>query len=148
MLTALIPGSCSRTRPPCCVVRSVSIASWAGCRARRCRCSVRRRPRQARLRHLRARVAGALPLVVMPHGGPESRDTVDFDAMAQAFAAQGWLVLQPNFRGSSGYGRRFAEAGHRHWAKRMQDDVTDAVDDLVKHGIADRQRIVIYGASY
>jgi len=92
--------------------------------------------------------AGPLPLVVMPHGGPESRDTVAFDAVAQAFAAQGWLVLQPNFRGSSGYGRRFAEAGHRQWAKRMQDDVTDAVDDLVKHGVADRQRIVIYGASY
>ena len=92
--------------------------------------------------------AGPLPLVVIPHGGPESRDTVGFDAMAQAFAAQGWLVLQPNFRGSSGYGRRFAEAGYRQWAKRMQDDVTDAVDDLVKHGVADRQRIVIYGSSY
>jgi len=92
--------------------------------------------------------AGPLPLVVMPHGGPESRDTVDFDAMAQAFAAQGWLVLQPNFRGSSGYGRRFAEAGHRQWARRMQDDVTDAVNDLVQQGIADRRRIVIYGASY
>jgi hypothetical protein len=92
--------------------------------------------------------AGPLPLVVMPHGGPESRDRVDFDAMAQAFAAQGWLVMQPNFRGSSGYGRKFAEAGHRQWAKRMQDDVTDAVNDLVQHGIADRQRIVIYGSSY
>jgi len=92
--------------------------------------------------------AGPLPLVVMPHGGPESRDTIDFDAVAQAFAAQGWLVLQPNFRGSSGYGRRFAEAGHRQWAMRMQDDVTDAVNDLVQQGIADRRRIVIYGASY
>ena len=91
---------------------------------------------------------GPRPLVVVPHGGPESRDTVDFDAMAQAFAAQGWLVLQPNFRGSSGYGRRFAEAGHRQWARRMQDDVTDAVNDLVQTGIADRRRIVIYGASY
>ena len=92
--------------------------------------------------------AGPLPLVVMPHGGPESRDRVDFDAMAQVFAAQGWLVMQPNFRGSSGYGRKFAEAGHRQWSKRMQDDVTDAVNDLVQHGIADRQHIVIYGASY
>jgi dipeptidyl aminopeptidase/acylaminoacyl peptidase len=92
--------------------------------------------------------AGPLPLVVMPHGGPEIRDRIDFDGMAQAFAAQGWLVLQPNFRGSSGYGRRFAEAGYRQWSKRMQDDVTDAVTDLVKQGIADRERIVIYGASY
>ena len=92
--------------------------------------------------------AGPLPLVVMPHGGPESRDTIDFEAMAQAFAAQGWMVLQPNFRGSSGYGRRFAEAGHRQWSKRMQDDVTDAVTDLFRQGIVDRERIVIYGASY
>jgi dipeptidyl aminopeptidase/acylaminoacyl peptidase len=91
---------------------------------------------------------GPLPLVVMPHGGPESRDRIDFDPMAQAFAAQGWLVLQPNFRGSSGYGRKFAEAGHHQWAKRMQDDVTDAVNDLVQHAIADPRRVVIYGASY
>ena len=68
--------------------------------------------------------------------------------MAQVFAAQGWLVLQPKFRGSPATAARFAEAGHRQWAKRMQDDVTDAVEDLVKDGIADRQRIAIYGASY
>jgi dipeptidyl aminopeptidase/acylaminoacyl peptidase len=92
--------------------------------------------------------AGPLPLVVMPHGGPETRDTLDFNVMAQAFAAQGWLVLQPNFRGSAGYGRAFTEAGYRQWSKRMQEDLTDAVQDLVKQGIADRQRIAIYGASY
>jgi dipeptidyl aminopeptidase/acylaminoacyl peptidase len=92
--------------------------------------------------------AGALPLVVMPHGGPETRDTLTFDPMAQAFAAQGWLVLQTNFRGSAGFGRRFATAGYRQWSKRMQDDVTDAVTELVGQGIADPQRIVIYGASY
>lgn len=92
--------------------------------------------------------SGPLPLVVMPHGGPEMRDAVDFNPLAQAFAAQGWLVLQPNFRGSSGYGQRFAEAGYRQWAKRMQDDVTDAVNDLIKRGIADPKRIAIYGASY
>lgn len=91
---------------------------------------------------------GALPLVVVPHGGPEMRDAIGFDPLAQAFAAQGWLVLQPNFRGSDGYGRAFAEAGHRQWAKRMQDDVTDAVQDLVARGIADPKRIAIYGASY
>lgn len=95
-----------------------------------------------------AGAGGALPLVVVPHGGPEMRDSIDYDPLAQSFAAQGWLVLQPNFRGSSGYGQRFAEAGYRQWAKRMQDDVTDAVNDLVKRGVADPERIVIYGASY
>ena len=63
----------------------------------------------------------------MPHGGPELRDFLSFDAPAQAFAAQGWLVVQPNFRGSGGYGKAFAESGHRQWAARMKDDVTDAV---------------------
>lgn len=88
------------------------------------------------------------PLVVMPHGGPEVRDVVDFDFVAQAFAAQGWMVLQPNFRGSAGYGRAFAEAGHRQWARRMQDDVTDAVRDLIDAKLADPERIAIYGSSY
>jgi dipeptidyl aminopeptidase/acylaminoacyl peptidase len=92
--------------------------------------------------------SGALPLVVMPHGGPEVRDSIDFDPEAQAFAAQGWVVLQPNFRGSGGYGRAFAEAGHHQWSRRMQDDITDAVEDLVHAGIARPDRIVIYGASY
>lgn len=89
-----------------------------------------------------------LPVVVMPHGGPETRDSINLDLAAQVFAAQGWLVVQPNFRGSGGYGKAFAEAGHRQWGRRMQDDVTDAVEDLVKQGIVDRSRIVIYGASY
>jgi dipeptidyl aminopeptidase/acylaminoacyl peptidase len=84
----------------------------------------------------------------MPHGGPEIRDQLDFDPHAQALAAQGWLVLQPNFRGSGGYGRKFAEAGYRQWAKRMQDDLTDAAQELVAEGLADRNRIAIYGASY
>ncbi len=95
-----------------------------------------------------AGATGSLPLVVMPHGGPERRDYVTYDPIAQSFAAQGWLVLQPNFRGSSGYGLAFAEAGHRQWSKRMQDDVTDAVNDLVRQEIADPRRIAIYGASY
>jgi dipeptidyl aminopeptidase/acylaminoacyl peptidase len=89
-----------------------------------------------------------LPAVVMPHGGPEARDSISFDLAAQAFAAQGWLVVQTNFRGSGGYGKAFAEAGYRQWAQRMQDDLTDAIEDLVKQGIVDRSRIVIYGASY
>lgn len=89
-----------------------------------------------------------LPLVVMPHGGPRARDSLAFDPMAQAFAAQGWLVVQPNFRGSSGYGKAFAQAGHRQWSKRMQDDVTDTVNHLVQQGMADPSRVVIFGASY
>jgi dipeptidyl aminopeptidase/acylaminoacyl peptidase len=89
-----------------------------------------------------------LPVVVMPHGGPELRDAIGLDFSAQAFAAQGWLVVQPNFRGSGGYGKTFAELGYRQWAQRMQDDVTDSVQDLVAQGIADRSRIVIYGGSY
>jgi dipeptidyl aminopeptidase/acylaminoacyl peptidase len=91
---------------------------------------------------------GPLPLVVVPHGGPEMRDWMTFDPIAQSLAARGWLVLQPNFRGSSGYGRRFAEAGYRQWSKRMQDDITDAVRDVVARGLADEKRIAIVGASY
>jgi dipeptidyl aminopeptidase/acylaminoacyl peptidase len=88
------------------------------------------------------------PLVVMPHGGPELRDSIEFDPIVQAFAAQGWLVLQPNFRGSDGYGRTFAEAGHRQWSRLMQDDVTDAVNDLIHNSLVQPDRVVIYGASY
>ncbi len=89
-----------------------------------------------------------LPLVVLPHGGPRDRDSLQFDAMAQAMASQGWLVVQPNFRGSSGYGRAFAEAGYRQWAGAMQDDVTDTVTHLIGQGVVDPQRVVILGGSY
>jgi dipeptidyl aminopeptidase/acylaminoacyl peptidase len=89
-----------------------------------------------------------LPLVVMPHGGPERRDSLGFDPIAQAFAAQGWLVLQLNFRGSSGYGARFEALGHRQWSRRMQDDITDAVADLVRNDLVRPTQVVIYGASY
>ena len=92
--------------------------------------------------------AGSRPLVVMPHGGPEARDTYGFDLFAQAFAAQGWLVLQPNFRGSGGYGRTFFEAGHRHWGDLMQADVEDAADQVIATGRVDRPRVAIWGASY
>jgi dipeptidyl aminopeptidase/acylaminoacyl peptidase len=94
------------------------------------------------------RAGGLRPLVVMPHGGPEERDTYDFDLFAQTFAAQGWLVLQPNFRGSGGYGRTFAEAGHRHWGDLMQQDVEDAADQVLASGRADPRRVAIWGASY
>jgi dipeptidyl aminopeptidase/acylaminoacyl peptidase len=88
------------------------------------------------------------PLVVMPHGGPELRDSIGFDPIAQAFAAQGWLVLQVNFRGSDGYGATFAAAGHQQWGRLMQDDLTDAVADLIHTGRAEPDHVVIYGASY
>jgi dipeptidyl aminopeptidase/acylaminoacyl peptidase len=92
--------------------------------------------------------AGPRPLVVMPHGGPELRDSYQFDLFAQTFAAQGWMVLQPNFRGSGGYGRAFAEAGHLHWGDLMQQDIDDAVDQVVASGRVDPARVAIWGASY
>jgi dipeptidyl aminopeptidase/acylaminoacyl peptidase len=92
--------------------------------------------------------AGPRPLVVMPHGGPEVRDGMDFDEFAQVLAAQGWLVLQPNFRGSGGYGEAFAEAGRKRWGDRMQEDVEDAVAQVVASGRVDAGKIAICGYSY
>jgi dipeptidyl aminopeptidase/acylaminoacyl peptidase len=89
-----------------------------------------------------------LPLVVMPHGGPEVRDTVGYDPWAQMLATRGIAVLQPNFRGSGGYGKRFTEAGYRQWGRKMQDDVTDGVKALIKDGTVDANRVCIVGASY
>jgi dipeptidyl aminopeptidase/acylaminoacyl peptidase len=91
---------------------------------------------------------GPRPLVVMPHGGPELRDSVDFDEFAQVLAAQGWMVLQPNFRGSGGYGKAFADAGRKRWGDRMQEDVEDAVAQVVATGRVDPSRIAICGSSY
>lgn len=92
--------------------------------------------------------AGPRPMVVMPHGGPEMRDYLAYDRWVQALCAQGWLVLQPNFRGSGGYGRSFGDAGRRRWGDRMQEDVEDAVAHIVKAGLADPRRLAIMGASY
>ena len=89
-----------------------------------------------------------LPLLVMPHGGPESYDRIDFNWKAQFFAHQGYLVLQPNFRGSTGYGHEFRNAGRGKWGREMQDDVTDGVLHLIEKGIADKDRVCIIGASY
>jgi dipeptidyl aminopeptidase/acylaminoacyl peptidase len=89
-----------------------------------------------------------LPLVVIPHGGPWTRDTFGFDPEAQWLANRGFAVLQPNYRGSAGYGRRFLEAGFGRWGLEMQDDVTDGVRHLVAQGIADPARVAIYGGSY
>mgnify|MGYP003139019710 FL=1 len=92
--------------------------------------------------------ASKLPLVVMPHGGPESYDAVGFDWMAQYFANRGYLVLQPNFRGSSGYGTEHRILGKGEWGGKMQDDITDGVQTLVEQGLADPTRVCIVGASY
>lgn len=92
--------------------------------------------------------SGPRPLVMMPHGGPEVRDGIEFDVLVQSLAAQGWVVVQPNFRGSYGYGRAFAAAGWKQWGRRMQEDLDDTIDDLVAAGIADPKRVAIVGASY
>jgi len=89
-----------------------------------------------------------LPLVVMPHGGPRARDDYDFDWWAQFLATRGYAVLQPQFRGSTGFGQAFADAGVRQWGRLMQDDVTDGVKALIDQRIADPHRICIVGASY
>ena len=89
-----------------------------------------------------------LPVVIMPHGGPMARDSLGFDWWAQFLANRGYAVLQPNFRGSSGYGEKFLEAGYGQWGLKMQDDVTDGVKKLIADGIADPKRICIVGGSY
>lgn len=88
------------------------------------------------------------PLVVLVHGGPELRDHQAWDRQAQVLAAQGWWVLQPNFRGSGGYGMAFAQAGWRRWGDRMQEDVEDAIAQVAaEHGL-DGERVAIMGTSY
>jgi dipeptidyl aminopeptidase/acylaminoacyl peptidase len=89
-----------------------------------------------------------LPLVVMPHGGPEGQDTVGFDWLAQAFAGHGYAVFQPNFRGSDGYGLAFRDAGFGQWGRKMQTDISDGVAELVRQGVVDPKRACIFGASY
>lgn len=89
-----------------------------------------------------------LPVVVNPHGGPWARDTWGYDSEAQFLANRGLAVLQMNFRGSTGYGRAFWEAGFKQWGRAMQDDISDGVKWLIDQGIADPGRIGIYGGSY
>ncbi|MES2825227.1 MAG: prolyl oligopeptidase family serine peptidase [Pseudomonadota bacterium] len=89
-----------------------------------------------------------LPTIIMPHGGPESHDSIDFNYRAQAFADNGYLVIQPQFRGSNGFGLKHFQAGLGEWGKKMQDDITDAVNFAVKKGITDPNRVCIVGTSY
>jgi dipeptidyl aminopeptidase/acylaminoacyl peptidase len=88
-----------------------------------------------------------LPLIVMPHGGPQAADTLNFDWWAQALAAQGYAVLQPNYRGSD-LSSAFVAAGYGQWGRKMQTDLSDGVRYLVQQGIIDPQRVCIVGASY
>jgi len=89
-----------------------------------------------------------LPVVINPHGGPWARDSWRFNPEVQFLANRGYAVLQMNFRGSTGYGRKFWEASFKQWGKTMQDDVTDGVEWLIREGIADPKRVGIYGGSY
>ncbi|KAA0250520.1 MAG: S9 family peptidase [Acidobacteria bacterium] len=89
-----------------------------------------------------------LPLIAFPHGGPWARDGWGFDNYAQFLANRGYAVLQPNFRGSTGYGKKFLNAGNNQWGDLMQDDITWGVKHLVDKGIADPKRVGIMGGSY
>ena len=89
-----------------------------------------------------------LPLIVMPHGGPFSRDFAEWDWWAQFLAQKGYAVVQPNYRGSSGYGTDFTDKGKGEWGLKMQDDLNDAVTHLAKIGVADAKRVCMVGASY
>ncbi len=93
-------------------------------------------------------VVGPRPTILLPHGGPEWRDQFDFDAFAQFLASRGYVVIQPNFRGSIGFGRAFGDAGRGQWGLRMQDDVTDALRHMIDAGVTDPQRVCIVGMSY
>ncbi len=96
----------------------------------------------------KGRLARGLPCIVNPHGGPWMRDGWGFNPEAQFLANRGYCVLQMNYRGSTGYGRKFWEASFGQWGLRMQDDITDGVQWLIAQGIADPDRIAIYGGSY
>ena len=89
-----------------------------------------------------------LPLIVVPHGGPWARDGWGYSGIPQFLANRGYAVLQPNFRGSTGYGKKFLNAGNNEWGDKMQDDITWGVKHLIAEGIADPKRVGIMGGSY
>lgn len=89
-----------------------------------------------------------LPAVIVPHGGPWGRDIWGYNSMAQFLANRGYAVLQPNFRASTGFGKKFLDAGNKEWGDKMQDDVTWGAKYLIAEGIADPKRIGIMGGSY
>jgi dipeptidyl aminopeptidase/acylaminoacyl peptidase len=89
-----------------------------------------------------------LPAIVLPHGGPWGRDTWGYNSIAQFLANRGYAVLMPNFRASTGYGKKFLDAGNNEWGQKMQDDVTWGAKYLIAQGIADSKRVGIMGGSY
>lgn len=89
-----------------------------------------------------------LPAVLLPHGGPWVHDFIGFDWLAQALANEGYVVIQPQFRGSTGFGAQHFLAGRGEWGKKMQDDLTDALKSLIEANIVDPGRVCIVGASY
>ena len=89
-----------------------------------------------------------LPVVVNPHGGPWARDCWGYSSEVQFLCNRGYAVFQMNFRGSTGYGRKFLESSYKQWGLKMQDDITDGVRWLIAEGIADPKRVAIYGGSY
>ncbi|HEY5883248.1 MAG TPA: alpha/beta fold hydrolase [Pyrinomonadaceae bacterium] len=89
-----------------------------------------------------------LPAIIVPHGGPWARDSWGYNSMAQFLANRGYAVLQPNFRGSTGFGKKFIDAGNKQWGDKMQDDVTWAAKYLVAEGVADPKKVAIMGGSY
>ena len=89
-----------------------------------------------------------LPVIMYIHGGPWARDYWGYDAYSQFWANRGYAVLQPNFRSSTGYGKAFLNAGNGEWGQLMQDDITWGVKYLVKEGIADPDKVAIFGGSY
>ena len=89
-----------------------------------------------------------LPLVIFPHGGPWARDSWGYNTFAQLLANRGYAVLSPNFRGSTGYGKKFLNAGNNEWGQKMQDDLTWGAKHLISEGIVDAKRVGIMGGSY
>ncbi len=96
----------------------------------------------------KGREAKGLPLVVLPHGGPAARDDPGFDWWSQALASRGYAVLQPQFRGSDGFGSDLLSSGYGEWGRKMQTDLSDGVRDLASKGVVDPKRVCIVGASY
>jgi dipeptidyl aminopeptidase/acylaminoacyl peptidase len=94
------------------------------------------------------RAGKALPLIVMPHGGPFIRDRWQYDGWVQFLANRGYAVLQPNFRGSTGFGKDFVDAASGQFGRKMQDHLDDGVRWLVAQGVVDPKRVCMMGASY
>ena len=89
-----------------------------------------------------------LPVIIFPHGGPWLRDSWGYNNIVQFFCNRGYAVLQMNYRGSKGYGKKFYEAGFKEWGGKIQDDIADGAEWLIKQGIADEERIAIFGYSF